>query len=124
MGLFQVCVKHYRDVLAHILGRDNSEQTKTHQQLTDSRVITARLVPAGTHFSRKCFLVPAQRCLAPCNAAGRLSFGDVHSLLQLLCPDFPSSVLKNAWSSAVAVQECKQHLDSTTHSCSHTLGPP
>lgn len=63
---------------------------------------------AGTHFNRKCFLVAAQRCLAPLSsAAGRLSFGDAHSLLQLLCPDFPASVLKNAWSSAVAVQECE-----------------
>jgi hypothetical protein len=62
---------------------------------------------AGTHFNRQCFLVTAQRSLAPLAAAGRLSFGDMHSLLQLLCPDFPTSVLKNAWSSAVAVQECK-----------------
>jgi hypothetical protein len=82
-------------------------------------MVTVSMVPAGTHFNRKCFLVAAQRCLAPCNAAGRLSFGDVHSLLQLLCPDFPPSVLKNAWSSAVAVQECKQHLDGTAHRCRH-----
>lgn len=69
---------------------------------------------AGTHFNRKCFLASAQRSLSPVSAgaAGRLSFGDTHSLLQLLCPDFPAAVVKNAWSSAVAVQECESHTNS------------
>lgn len=69
---------------------------------------------SGTHFNRKCFLVSAQRSLGPfsAGAAGRLSFGDAHSLLQLLCPDFPAAVVKNAWSSAVAVQECESHTSS------------
>ena len=30
--------------------------------------------------------------------------GDYHSLLQLLCPDLPLAVVKNAWSSAAAIQ--------------------
>jgi hypothetical protein len=61
----------------------------------------------GTHHNRKAFLAAAQRSLLPLNAAGQLAFGDVHSLLQLLCPDFPASVVKNAWSSAVDIQECE-----------------
>jgi hypothetical protein len=69
---------------------------------------------SGTHFNRKCFLASAQRSLGPISAgaAGRLSFGDAHSLLQLLCPDFPAAVVKNAWSSAVAVQECESHTNT------------
>lgn len=61
----------------------------------------------GTHHNRKAFLAAAQRSLLPLNTAGQLAFGDFHSLLQLLCPDFPASVVKNAWSSAVAIQECE-----------------
>lgn len=53
------------------------------------------------------FLGCARRSLAPAAAAGRLSLGDVHSLLQLLCPDFPVVPVKNAWSPAVAIQTCK-----------------
>lgn len=34
--------------------------------------------------------------------------GDVHSLLLLLCPDFPLGGVKNCWSSAVALQTCEQ----------------
>ncbi|KAF6265558.1 hypothetical protein COO60DRAFT_862401 [Scenedesmus sp. NREL 46B-D3] len=64
----------------------------------------------GTHHNRKVFLACARRVLAPTAAAGRLSMGDVHSLLLLLCPDFPLACVKNAWSSAAALQAC-------THAC-------
>jgi hypothetical protein len=33
--------------------------------------------------------------------------GDVHSLLLLLCPDFPLAGVKSAWSSAVVLQACE-----------------
>uniref|UniRef100_A0A383V4D7 Centriolar satellite-associated tubulin polyglutamylase complex regulator 1 n=1 Tax=Tetradesmus obliquus TaxID=3088 RepID=A0A383V4D7_TETOB len=59
---------------------------------------------AGTHHNRKVFLACARRMLAPTAAAGRLSMGDVHSLLLLLCPDFPLGGVKNCWSAAVALQ--------------------
>lgn len=65
------------------------------------------LLPAATHHNCKVFLACVRRTLTPTAAAGRLSIGDVHSLLLMLCPDFPLAAVKNAWSSAVAIQACK-----------------
>lgn len=82
------------------------------------------LLPAATHHNRKMFLACARRCLAPIAQAGKLSLGDVHSLLLLLCPDFPLVAVKNAWSSAVAIQTCKESKLRTVRSSSAWLLQP
>lgn len=71
---------------------------------------------SGTLHNRKCFLLAAAATSAQRDMPEpqRLSLGDVHSLLQLLCPDLPASVVKNAWSSATTIQECEYVLTAVT----------
>lgn len=76
-----------------------------------SKLANDKCCAAATPHNRKVFLACARRCLAPTAQAGRLSLGDVQSLLLLLCPDFPLATVKNAWSPAVAIQTC-EHMGS------------
>jgi hypothetical protein len=74
----------------------------------------------GSHSNRLALLLAAQHSLhgaltattataagGGANEAPRLTRGDVSSLLQLLVPGFPLASVKQAWSSAVAIQGCE-----------------
>jgi hypothetical protein len=47
-------------------------------------------------------------------AVQRLSPGDFHSLLQMLCPDFPAGPVHNAWSAAAALSSARGHANMGT----------
>lgn len=46
-----------------------------------------------------------EACCGSANGGARLTAGDFHSLLQMLCPDWPPGPVRKAWSAAVALQE-------------------
>jgi hypothetical protein len=58
----------------------------------------------GSYHNRCHLLVAVTRSLGHLPPLG-LSLGDYHGLLQLLVPDLPLAAVKNAWSTAVALQE-------------------
>eukprot|EP00877_Chromochloris_zofingiensis_P007699 jgi/Chrzof1/3182/Cz12g14260.t1 len=60
---------------------------------------------SATAYNRQIFLGCFRKAVAHlASSATHLTQGDCHSLLQLLCADMPVGAVKNAWSSAVALQ--------------------
>lgn len=59
---------------------------------------------AGSAHNRYAFVSAARRALLHATLP-RLTVGDCHSLLQMMCPDFPQSPVQHAWLAACAAQE-------------------
>lgn len=62
----------------------------------------------GTPYNRRTFLLAAASSLQPLAALGPFSPADCHSMLLLLCPDFPLTSVKNAWATAVELAVTEQ----------------
>ena len=79
-----------------------------HARLLLIRPVPPPLLPAGTPYTRRSFLIAAAAALQPLAALGPFSPGDCHSMLLLLCPDFPLSSVRNCWAAAVELGRRKQ----------------
>eukprot|EP00892_Ulva_mutabilis_P010702 jgi/Ulvmu1/8003/UM004_0239.1 len=55
---------------------------------------------SGSMYNRRCFIRLAKEALLSCESIGPVSIGDLQSILQLICPNFPLGVVKNAFTPA------------------------
>jgi hypothetical protein len=77
----------------------------------------------GTPYNRMAFLVKFQQVMTLCETMGGLCIFDIQSILHMLCPTFPLSVIKNAFTPAVAWEGVPQHMQlSRNHPAK--LSPP
>ena len=65
---------------------------------------------AGTAFNRWAFFCRAKEVLSLCAPAGLLTMLDVHSVLQELCPNWPLTLTKNAFTPAISAQGMRRAI--------------
>lgn len=74
------------------------------KRLPYERASTRSAWPAGTPYNRWTFFSEARRVLEALGPSTVLTILDTHSMLQLLCPDFPLGIVKNAFTPASMLQ--------------------